>query len=121
MKIIVKALQTLISLTIFNNCLTKKKINMEKVINGRRYSTDSAIEVASDYYWDGHNYSKHGRNTYLLKSKLGNFFLYKTSQCMSELDSITPLTRERAMQMYEELPESKLSYKDAFGLEPPDA
>ena len=29
---------------------------MKEIVNGKMYDTETAKEVASDKYWDGHNY-----------------------------------------------------------------
>ena len=35
---------------------------MVRVVNGLRYSTETATVLASDVYWDGSNHERHGRN-----------------------------------------------------------
>ena len=44
---------------------------MEQIINGLRYDTETAALVASDRWWDGHNFERNGRNTYLYRTKAG--------------------------------------------------
>jgi len=36
---------------------------MRQVVNGKVYDTEKARLVASDRYWDGSNWERHGRNT----------------------------------------------------------
>ena len=51
---------------------------MEQIIDGKRYDTETATLVTSDYYWDGSNHDRHGRNTFLYKTSKGNFSLHHT-------------------------------------------
>jgi hypothetical protein len=95
--------------------------NMEQIINGLRYSTESADLVASDRYWDGNNWERSGRNTYLYKTRNGRFFLHRTSQWQGERDHIEPVNPDEARQYYEDLPEHEMAYAEAFGEEPGEA
>lgn len=94
---------------------------MKQVIGGKVYDTEKAKLVASDRYWDGSNYERHGRNTYLYKTARGNFFLHHTTQWQGERDSIEPVDIGEAKSYYEQLPEQELEYSDAFGVEPEEA
>ena len=91
---------------------------MEQIINGLKYDTDAAALVASDRWWDGHNWDRDGRNTYLYKTPNGRFFVYRTSQWQGERDRIEPVSPDEARQYYEDLPEHEMSYAEAFGEEP---
>ena len=42
---------------------------MEQMVNGLIYDTEKAARVASNEYWDGHNWDRDGRNTYLYKTR----------------------------------------------------
>ena len=94
---------------------------MEQIINGLKYDTETAALVASDRWWDGHNFERNGRNTYLYRTKAGRFFVYRTSQWQGERDHIEPVSPDEARQYYEDLPEREMSYAEAFGEEPEDA
>jgi len=95
---------------------------MVKVINGKRYDTDTASLVAHDRYWDGHNFERGGRNHYLYVTRKGNFFLYCTSLWQGELpEDITPITADEAKEWYGQLPIVEMEYSEAFGEEPEDA
>lgn len=89
---------------------------MRKVINGLRYDTETAIEIASDRYWDGSNMDRRGRNCHLYKTRNGNYFSFNTTRWQGELDYITPLSKQEAQKLYEELPVSKMEYDDVFGI-----
>ena len=94
---------------------------MKQVIGGKVYDTEKAKLVASDRYWDGSNFERSGRNTYLYKTARGNFFLHHTTCWQGERDSIEPVDVEEAKSYYEQLPEQELEYLEAFGVEPEEA
>ena len=94
---------------------------MEQIVNGLKYDTDAAARVASNEYWDGHNWDRDGRNTYLYKTPNGRFFLLHTSRWEGERDHIEPVSPDEARQYYEDLPEHEMTYAEAFGEEPEDA
>ncbi len=94
---------------------------MRRIINGKAYDTSKAQLVASDRYWDGNNFDRHGRNTFLYKTETGNFFLHRTTNWQGERDYIEPLTLEEAEWWYERLPEQDLHYEEAFGVAPVEA
>ena len=94
---------------------------MEQIINGLKYDTKVADLVASDRYWDGYNWNREGRNTYLYRTKAKRFFIYRTSQWQGERNHIEPVGLNKAKYYYEELPEHDMSYVEAFGVEPEEA
>lgn len=94
---------------------------MKQIIEGKLYNTETASLVASDRYWDGHNYERRGRNIYLYKTKKGNFFVYHTTLWQGELDSIEAISLEEAKGYYETLTEHGMEYKEAFGEDPEEA
>ena len=94
---------------------------MEQIINGLKYDTKAAVLLASDRWWDGHNWDRDGRNTYLYRTKACRFFLHRTSNWQGERDHIEPVGLEEAKQYYEELTEHEMSYEEAFGVEPEEA
>jgi len=94
---------------------------MKQIINGKQYNTETAILVASNNYWDGHNWERGGRNTFLYKTKKGNFFLYYATLWQGERDYIEPISTNEAKYYYENLPEHPIKYKEVFGVEPEEA
>ena len=36
---------------------------MTRIVDRKRYSTETATLIADDEYWDGHNWERRGRNT----------------------------------------------------------
>jgi len=88
---------------------------MKKVVNGQRYSVASATLIASDEYWDGHNFERHGRNMFLYKTRGGAFFRVELSQWEGERNTLTPISRDEAIELYENsLPEHMVEYEAAF-------
>lgn len=94
---------------------------MKQIIDGKEYDTDKARLVASDRYWDGSNWERHGRNTYLYKTAKGNFFAMHTTCWQGERDTLEALTEDEAKRLFEDLPEHDMNYADAFGDEPEEA
>ena len=94
---------------------------MEQIVNGLNYDTEKADLVAHDRYFDGSNWERHGRNTYLYRTKAGRFFLHHTTLWQGERDRIEPVSPDEARQYYEDLPEHDMPYAEAFGEEPEDA
>ena len=88
---------------------------MRRVIGGKSYDTETATLVASNRYWDGSNYDRSGRNTYLYKTKKGNYFLHHTTMWTGEFDRIEPLSEGEAMEWWEKLPEQEVEYEEVFG------
>lgn len=84
------------------------------IVNGKRYRSDSACLIASDAYWDGRNWERHGRNTFLFKTLKGNFFVQYQSKRRGEQDFIKPLSVEEAVQLYESLPQKEVEFAIAF-------
>lgn len=94
---------------------------MKKIINGKLYNTETADLVASDRYWDGNNWERHGRNIFLYKTKKGSFFLHYTTLWQGEREQIEPISPGEAKEWYERLPVQETGYKEAFGIEPEEA
>jgi hypothetical protein len=89
---------------------------MSKVIGGKRYSVATATLLASDEYWDGRNFERLGRNTFLYRTRGGAYFRVDLTQWQGERDAIVSLSREEAKELYEELPEKEVEHEEAFGV-----
>ena len=94
---------------------------MKQIIDGRLYDTEKAELVTSNHFWDGSNWERDGRNTYLYKTTKGAFFLHHTTLWQGCRDSIVTLTESEARAHYEHLPEYEMTYVEAFGEEPEEA
>lgn len=88
---------------------------MQRVVGGNRYTVATATLLAHDEYWDGHNFERHGRNTFLYKTRGGLFFRVTITQWDGERDTITPITEDEAKELYEALQECTVDYETAFG------
>lgn len=85
-----------------------------EVKNGKRYDVSKAALLAGDDYWDGHNFERHGRNTFLYRTPKGNYFAIHLTRWQGERDTLQPLTPQEAVEMFEELPEKRVSLEEAF-------
>mgnify|MGYP001771086728 CR=1 FL=1 len=94
---------------------------MDVVINRKRYQTETSVLLAHDAYWDGQNFERNGRNTFLLRTVRGNYFVQYQTLWQGERDTIQPISREEAIEMYEGLPEKEVPFEEAFGFSPEEA
>lgn len=85
-----------------------------EVINGLKYSVEKAAVIAHDEYWDGSNMERSGRNCWLYRTPNGNYFKCNLTQWQGERDSLTPLSQDEALELWEVLPEKQGSFEDAF-------
>ena len=88
--------------------------DMEATINRVRYRVASSALLAHDRYWDGHNFERHGRNTFLYRSPTGRYFAVHLTMWQGERNRIVPLSEEDAYNLYERLPEKELPVEEAF-------
>jgi hypothetical protein len=91
-----------------------KPRNMSEVIRGKRYRTETSTLIASDAYWDGHNFERHGRNTFLFRTPKGNLFAQRQTCRQGKPDSIEPLDLDDAVKLFGELHEKEIDFEDAF-------
>lgn len=103
--------------------MMKPKESFTRIIGRKRYSTNTAVLLAGDDFWDGHNWERQGRNTWLYRTPNGSYFQVTATCWQGEQDSLTPLTQEEAISLYEtELTEHRINYALAFpGVEVVDA
>lgn len=95
---------------------------MEAVIDRKKYSVKTASLLASDEYWDGSNWERRGRNQFLYRAPGGGYFIVNMTQWQGERDTLTPITQEEAIKLYENLPEHEVEFAEAFpGVEVQDA
>lgn len=88
---------------------------MVKVVDGKRYNTETATLIADDVYFDGHNMERGGRNTWLYRTTKGAYFTVTRSQWQGEQDILTPVSEDRARELFEgQLTEHEMSYEEAF-------
>uniref|UniRef100_A0A6H1ZBN7 Uncharacterized protein n=1 Tax=viral metagenome TaxID=1070528 RepID=A0A6H1ZBN7_9ZZZZ len=94
-----------------------------KIIGRKRYSVQTATLIASDAYWDGHNFERRGRNTWLYRTPGGAYFTVNLTQWQGERDTLIPLSQEDAIELYEQLDDTNaVPFGKAFpGVEVVDA
>lgn len=86
-----------------------------RIVDRKRYDVGTATLLASDAYWDGHNWERHGRNTFLYRTPRGNYFYVCLSQWQGEHDTLNPISQDEAIDLYEHtLSEHAEPYKVAF-------
>lgn len=89
--------------------------DMTRIVGGRRYNVATAELLADDCYWDGSNFERHGRNTFLYRTPNGAYFTVRLTQWQGERDELLPCTEDEAVELYETaLPEHARSYESAF-------
>ena len=86
-----------------------------KVVGRKRYDVATATLLASDCYWDGHNFERHGRNTFLYRTPKGGYFTVTLSQWQGEQDDLSVVALDDAVELYEgRLSEHAEDYATAF-------
>jgi hypothetical protein len=86
-----------------------------KIINRKRYSVRAAQLIASDAYWDGYNFERSGRNTFLYRTEKGNYFTVTLTQLGGEMDQLAPITQDLAIELFEgPLSKHEVGYHEAF-------
>lgn len=86
----------------------------DEVIGGKRYTTKTAELIAADDYWDGHNFERRGRNTFLFKTVNGNYFTIFRTCWQGERSTLTPLSLDEAVKAWQVLTEREVSFEEAF-------
>jgi len=101
----------------------KPPTDFTRIVNRTRYSVQTATLIAGDDYWDGHNFERHGRNTFLYRTKNGNYFTVTLTCWQGESNTLTPVSQDEAIELYESsLTEHEVTYAEAFpGIEVVDA
>jgi len=84
------------------------------IVNRKRYSTRTATLLAGNDYWDGHNFERHGRNSFLYRTARGAYFALHQTTWQGERTCIEPLTTDEAADLWERLPEHRSCWEDAF-------
>jgi hypothetical protein len=85
-----------------------------RIVKGIRYDVDKAMLIAHNLYWDGSNWDRRGRNTFLYKTENGRYFVVKLTMWQGERDRLSPVSEAVAKYYYELLPEHTLIYEKSF-------
>jgi hypothetical protein len=89
--------------------------HMTRIVERKRYDTATATLIASDCYWDGNNFERSGRNTWLYKTPKGAYFTTTRTCWQGEQDTLEPLTQDEAVELYEgDLTEHEVDYRLSF-------
>lgn len=90
--------------------------NQQAVIERVRYDTEKATLLCGDDYWDGHNFERHGRNSFLYRTTHGRYFFQHLSQWQGESDTIEPCSEDEAIEFFESCLEDdqRVTYEKAF-------
>ena len=89
---------------------------MTAVIEGKRYDTETATLLADNVVWDGHNFERNGRNTWLFKSPKGQFFFAHRTMWQGETDHIELCDEREAREFFEnQHNDTHVDYAKAFG------
>ncbi len=86
-----------------------------RIIDRKRYDVATATLLAGNDYWDGHNFERHGRNTWLYRTPKGRYFRVTFTQWQGEQDSLEPVDLDEAISLFEgPLTEQRVTYQEAF-------
>lgn len=101
------------------------KTTPPQIINGKRYDPKAADLISGDDYWDGHNWERKGRNTFLYRTKRGNYFTEHLTCHQGENDYLVALCQNDAISLYEKhqrAGDCRMTFEVAFpGVEVEDA
>ncbi len=123
-----------------------KPRNINVVIGGKRYRTETATLLASGPSGKEHlaepepilevrlggvelgalllrgNWERLGRYAFLFRTPKGNYFVQHQSSVSGERDQLVPLDQSDAMSLYEKLSNKEVNFEEAFpGVEIEDA
>lgn len=87
---------------------------MTAVLNRKRYSTETAKLLAGNDWWDGNNFERSGRQSFLYRTPKGAYFATHLTCWQGERDSIEPLTADEAASLWESLTEQRMEFDEAF-------
>ena len=88
--------------------------DMIQIIDRRRYSVATSTLLAGNDHWDGHNFERSGRNSFLYKTQLGAYFTVNMSQWQDEQDTLIPCSPDEAIEHFEEMTEHRINFSEAF-------
>lgn len=94
-----------------------RSYKMVQIIDRVRYNTETATEICSDTWWDGHNHERSGTNTFLFRSPKGAYFFQHLTQWQGDSDRLAPCSVDEAYEFYEQCAahqECNLSLEEAF-------
>ena len=87
---------------------------MIRVIQQKRYNTETASHIADNEFSDGANRLQRGRGTTLYVTKKGAYFLHYETQWQGEHDHIEPVGTIQAQNFFESAHRREVSFENAF-------
>lgn len=90
---------------------------MAQIIDRKLYNTGKATLLSGDDYWDGHNFERSGRNTFLYRTARGAYFATHQTCWQGEFDHIEPVSEGEAIELYESHQgrgDCRVDFEDAF-------
>lgn len=88
-----------------------------EIVERKRYAVETSTRVAGDDWWDGSNFERRGRNSWLYRTPRGAFFVVTRSQWQGEPGtSLRPVTQDEAVTFWEACvrDSDRLAFEDAF-------
>lgn len=92
-------------------------MKMNQIVEGKRYNTETATLVCGDDYHDGHNWERHGTNTFLFRTPNGRYFFQRLTQWQGQSDHLSPCDVGEAMDFYEACQTNgvcRMEFEEAF-------
>ncbi len=88
--------------------------DVEQVIDGKRYSTKTAVLIAQGDDQKRKDREQRDRNIFLYRTPHGNFFKVHVSQHQSEQTKLEPVSEAEAIGLFELLTDRCVDLEDAF-------
>jgi hypothetical protein len=87
-----------------------------EIVNRKRYDTNTATLLSGNDYWDGNNFERSGRNTFLYRTPKGTYFMTHLTCWQGEDNSLEVVSQEDAIEFFEHCREDcrRVSYAEAF-------
>lgn len=79
----------------------KPQLEMNQIIESKRYDCSTAILLAGDDWWDGHNFERGGHQTFLFRTPKGRYFFQYLSQWQGSQDHLSPCEEGEAQSFFE--------------------
>lgn len=90
---------------------------MTQIIDRKRYNTETATLLSGNDWWDGNNYERSGRNTFLYRTPKGAYFVAELTRWQGEADGLRVVDRDEAIEMFEEhaaRDQNRVEFEEAF-------
>lgn len=88
-----------------------------QIIDRKKYDPSTATLISGDDYWDGSNWERRGTNTFLYRTKKGNYFTEYLTQWMGDNNRLSAVSEDEATEIYESHQangDCRIDFKEAF-------